>query len=131
MRALLLADAEPSLALACERGGIAVVRAAGAHEGRTLVARGRFDLVDGRLARPLPLEDEIHRRLDAFYERLRGHAAAGVYQAVLREVERPLIAAALRRAGGVRAAAAKALGIDRGTLSRRIRALGLEREVSR
>jgi Fis family transcriptional regulator, factor for inversion stimulation protein len=125
MRALLLDDASSGLRTACEASGLAVVRARSVAEARALLGRGRYDLVDARLARPLPLEEEIHLRLDLFYERLRGHTAAGLHQAVLREVERPLIRAALRRARGVRSAAAEALGIDRGTLVRRMRALGL------
>jgi len=46
----------------------------------------------------------------------------------MREVEKPLIAGALARANGIRTAAAEALGIDRGTLARRIRALGMEED---
>jgi Fis family transcriptional regulator len=78
----------------------------------------------------MPLEWEIWQRIELFYEQLKGHAATGLYQAVMREVERPLIAAALARANGIRADAARALGIDRGTLARRIRALGMRERVS-
>jgi Fis family transcriptional regulator len=126
-RALLLGDSPPSLRRACTECGLTVVHARSAAEGRALLARGRYELVDGRIAHPLPLEEEIQHRLDLFYERLKGHPASGLYQAVLREVERPLVAGALARARGVRAAAAQALGIDRGTLARRIRALGIRR----
>ncbi len=125
MRALLLADAPEPVRLACAEAGAEVVRAASADEARAFLTRERFDLVDGRLARPMSLEWEIRARIDRFYETLQGHPATGLYQAVLREVERPLIAAALSRAKGVRADAARVLGIDRGTLARRIRALRL------
>jgi len=125
VRALLLADAPEALLRACADAGATVVRARSVGEGRALVARERFDLVDGRLARPMPLEWEIRERIERFYEQLQGHSATGLYQAVLHEVERPLIAAALARAKGVRADAARVLGIDRGTLARRIRALRL------
>ncbi|MFL5260982.1 MAG: helix-turn-helix domain-containing protein [Anaeromyxobacteraceae bacterium] len=125
MRALLLADAPEALLRACADAGATIVRARSPGEGRALVARERFDLVDGRLARPMPLEWEIRERIERFYEQLQGHSATGLYQAVLHEVERPLIAAALSRAKGVRADAARVLGIDRGTLARRIRALRL------
>ncbi len=127
MRALLLRDAPETLLRACDGGGLAVTHVPTAAEGRALLARGGFDLVDGRIARPAPLEEEILDRLALFYERLKGHSSAGLYQTVLAEVERPLISAALERARGVRSAAAKALGIDRGTLARRMKALGLER----
>jgi len=127
MRALLLDDAPAAVDRACADAGVEVTRAASAAEARSLLARDRFELVDGRLARPMPLEWEIRQRIEIFYEQLKGHTATGLYQAVLREVERPLIAAALARAKGVRADAAHVLGIDRGTLARRMRALRIGR----
>jgi Fis family transcriptional regulator len=73
-----------------------------------------------------PLEAEIRERVARFFEML-GDVPAGrsVYRTVMAEVERPLIEAALERTRGVRSDAARALGIDRGTLSRRMRALGI------
>ncbi len=128
--ALLLADSPAAVVRACEGAGLEIVRVATVAAGRTRLVQGasRFAFVDGRLASPRPLDEEIRHRLDAFFDRLRGHDASGLYQAVMREVERPLIAGALARAQGVRAAAAEALGIDRGTLARRMRALGLEED---
>jgi Fis family transcriptional regulator len=125
MRALLLPDPPVALERACAAAGAVVVRAATPAEARAALARQRFDLVDGRVTRPMPLEWEIRERIERFYDQLQGHSASGLYQAVLREVERPLIAAALARAKGVRADAARVLGIDRGTLARRMRALRL------
>lgn len=127
MKALLLDAAPTGLERACATLGFEIVRARSAAEARGLLARDRFDLVDGRLAKPMPLEWEIRQRIEIFYEQLKGHTATGLYQAVLREVERPLITAALARARGVRADAARVLGIDRGTLSRRMRALRIPR----
>ena len=123
--ALLLPDA-PQLERACAAAGLEIVRVGTVAEGHALLARERFAIVDGRLARPRPLEDEVRRRIQAFFERLGGERAAGLYTAVMREVERPLIEGALAQAKGVRATAAAALGIDRGTLVRRMRALGLD-----
>ncbi len=127
MRALLLDSAPADLERSCAALGLEVVRARSATEARALLARERFDLVDGRLARPASLEWEIRQRIELFYDQLKGHAATGLYRAVLRDVERPLISAALARAHGVRADAARVLGIDRGTLARRIRALRIAR----
>jgi Fis family transcriptional regulator, factor for inversion stimulation protein len=125
-KALVLHDAPVELLRACEAGKMDVVEVATIADARALLARERFVLVDGRVAQPRPLEEEIQRRLDAFFHRLGGHRASGLYDAVMREVERPLITGALARTRGVRAAAAEALGIDRGTLARRMRALGLD-----
>jgi Fis family transcriptional regulator, factor for inversion stimulation protein len=125
-KALLLPDSAPELAEACLRGGLEIALARDLTEGRALAAAGGFALVDARLARPRPLEEEIRHRLETFFARLADHRPGDLYDAVMREVERPLIAGALARARGVRAVAALALGIDRGTLARRIRALGLD-----
>lgn len=131
MRALLLPDAPAPLLRVCEALGVERVVVQTAAEARQRLARQRYELVDGRLARPAPLEWEIRNRVELFYEHLRGQEVSGLYDAVMREVERPLLSAALARARGVASAAAKDLGIDRGTLSRRLRALGLAERGAR
>ena len=125
MKALLLEYAPHEVVRACESAALVPVRVGSPAQARALLVRDRFELVDGRLAAPAPLEEEIQHRVAGFFDRLGTHAADGLYHSVMRAVERPLIAGALARAGGVRAAAAAQLGIDRGTLSRRMRALGL------
>jgi Fis family transcriptional regulator, factor for inversion stimulation protein len=127
-RALLLGDSPQALAAACRGAGLQIETVATPEAGRALLARGgsRYVLVDARIATPRALGEELRHRIDAFFDRLRRHEASDLYAAVMREVERPLIAGALARAGGVRAAAAEALGIDRGTLARRMRALGMD-----
>ena len=127
MRALLLADSPAPLLRACDLAGADCVLVPSVAEGRRKLAVERFDLVDGRIARPAPLEWEIRNRVELFYEQLQGHSVSGLYDAVMREVEKPLLSAAIARARGVRSDAARDLGIDRGTLARRIRALGLGR----
>ena len=74
-------------------------------------------------------------QLSAFTERwLQAHFArygedlppAGLYQRVLREVERPLIAAALAATGGNQVKAAQLLGINRNTLRAHMKALNID-----
>jgi Fis family transcriptional regulator len=127
MRALLLADSPAPLVRACDLAGAERVVVPTVAEGRRRLALERFEVVDGRIARPAPLEWEIRNRLDLFYDQLQGHSVRGLYDAVMREVEKPLLAVALSRANGVRSDAARELGIDRGTLARRIRVLGIGR----
>lgn len=126
MKALLLHDAPPEFIAACRAAALQPIVVATVEQGRALIGREPFALVDGRVAQPRPLEEEIRHRVGLFYERLGAHSAGGLYDAVMREVERPLLAGALARANGVRATAAAALGIDRGTLARRLRALGID-----
>ena len=74
-------------------------------------------------------------QLSAFAERwLQAHFARhgddlpppGLYQRVLREVERPLIAAALAATGGNQVKAAQLLGINRNTLRAHMKALNID-----
>ena len=74
-------------------------------------------------------------QLSAFVERwLQAHFSRfgddlpppGLYQRVLREVERPLIAAALAATGGNQVKAAQLLGINRNTLRAHMRALNID-----
>lgn len=125
-KALVLEDTPLEVLRACQAARLELVRVDTLEEGAARLLRERFVMVDGRLARPRPLEDELRARIDGFFDRLRDQPARGLYDAVMQEVERPLLAGALARAGGVRAAAAATLGIDRGTLARRLRALGLD-----
>ena len=55
----------------------------------------------------------------------------GVYDRLLAEVERPLIAACLDATGGNQLKAARLLGMNRNTLRRKLNDLGLERASSR
>jgi len=54
-----------------------------------------------------------------------GMPAAGLYDLVLREVERPLLEIALKACGGNQLKAAALLGLNRNTLRKKIRELGL------
>jgi len=74
----------------------------------------------------MALEDVVSRKVDHFFERLGKVEAAGVYETVLRQVERPLIRSCLEWAGGNQVKAARVLGINRNTLRRKMKELGIK-----
>jgi Fis family transcriptional regulator len=76
-------------------------------------------------ARELPLRSHAERALNDYFASLNGHRPAHLYDMVLREVEEPLFRAVLDYAAGNQSRAAVILGINRGTLRKKLRELGL------
>ena len=68
----------------------------------------------------VPLRDHAEAALGAYFDRLNGHRPAGLYALVIREVEEPLFRAVMRYAAGNQCRAAEILGINRGTLRRKL-----------
>jgi Fis family transcriptional regulator, factor for inversion stimulation protein len=92
-------------------------------------ARSRADAVarpaaNGAL-KDVPLRAHAEVAFDAYFERLNGHRPAGLYALVLREVEEPLFRAVMRYTEGNQVRAAEVLGINRGTLRRKLEDYGL------
>ena len=75
--------------------------------------------------RELPLRGHTERALQEYFASLNGHRPARLYDMVLHEVEEPLFRAVLDYAAGNQSRAAAILGINRGTLRKKLRALGL------
>lgn len=75
--------------------------------------------------RELPLRSHTERALHDYFASLNGHKPARLYDLVIREVEEPLFRAVLDYAEGNQSRAAGILGINRGTLRKKLRALGL------
>ena len=73
----------------------------------------------------LPLRNHAERALTDYFASLNGHRPAQLYDMVLREVEEPLFRAALDYAIGNQSQAAVILGINRGTLRKKLRQFGL------
>jgi Fis family transcriptional regulator len=73
----------------------------------------------------LPLRGHTERALQEYFASLNGHRPARLYDMVLHEVEEPLFRAVLEYAAGNQSRAAEILGINRGTLRKKLRALGL------
>jgi Fis family transcriptional regulator, factor for inversion stimulation protein len=76
-------------------------------------------------SRELPLRNHTERALHDYFQSLNGHRPAHLYDMVLREVEEPLFRAVLDYASGNQSRAAVILGINRGTLRKKLRELGL------
>lgn len=86
-------------------------------------ARRDYSLrVDGN---EVPLRNHAEQALHSYFTSLNGHRPAQLYELVLREVEEPLFKAVLDYASGNQSAAADILGINRGTLRKKLRQFGL------
>ncbi len=69
----------------------------------------------------------VESHLSQYFEAHRGNLpASGLYERVIREIERPLISQALSATAGNQLQAARMLGLNRNTLRKKIRDLGIE-----
>jgi len=73
-----------------------------------------------------PLRECVRMALDAYLVQLEGHEPRDLYRMVMTEVEAPMLEAVLAFTGGNQTRAAEVLGINRGTLRKKLRLYGLE-----
>jgi Fis family transcriptional regulator len=71
------------------------------------------------------LRSHAQRTLSAYFDSLNGHRPSGLYALVIREVEEPLFRAVMQYTDGNQVRAAEVLGINRGTLRRKLEEYGL------
>jgi Fis family transcriptional regulator, factor for inversion stimulation protein len=71
------------------------------------------------------LAKAVQEALDDYFARLGGHEPDGVYRMVMEEVERPLFECVMRHCEGNQSRAAQYLGLNRGTLRKKLRYYGL------
>jgi Fis family transcriptional regulator len=76
-------------------------------------------------SRSLPLRTMTAQALDTYFTNLNGHKPAQMYDLVLREVEEPLFKAVITYVDGNQVRAAEVLGINRGTLRKKLKIYGL------
>lgn len=76
-------------------------------------------------ARAIPLRALCAEALESYFAALNGHKPGQLYELVLREVEEPLFKAVLDYAEGNQSRAADILGINRGTLRKKLKTYGL------
>jgi Fis family transcriptional regulator len=75
--------------------------------------------------RSVPLRSHAEQALDNYFTSLNGHAPGHLYELVMREVEEPLFRVVLDYAEGNQSRAADILGINRGTLRKKLKTYGI------
>jgi len=68
-----------------------------------------------------PLSDHIKSMLEGYFKDLDGHLPADLYQMVLQEIEQPLLESVLHYTRGNQSKAAIVLGLNRGTLRKKLK----------
>jgi|SRR5688572_5154729 Fis family transcriptional regulator len=92
-------------------------------------SRARKEVVARIHGKDVPLRNHAERALSDYFASLNGHRPAHLYDLVIREVEEPLFRAVLDYAEGNQSRAAGILGINRGTLRKKLRELGLSADA--
>ncbi len=69
----------------------------------------------------LTLKESVERCLENYFKHLDGYEPSEVYKMVLEEVESPLLAFIMKYADGNQCKAAELLGINRGTLRKKLK----------
>jgi len=72
-----------------------------------------------------PLSECVEAALKDYFEQLDGHTTANLYDMLLAEVEAPLLRATLEHTNGNQSRAAEILGLNRGTLRKKLKTYGL------
>jgi Fis family transcriptional regulator len=75
--------------------------------------------------RNVPLRSHTEQALESYFTSLNGHTPGHLYELVMREVEEPLFRAVLDYAEGNQSRAADILGINRGTLRKKLKSYGI------
>jgi Fis family transcriptional regulator len=73
----------------------------------------------------VPLRSQAEEALQCYFETLNGHKPAHLYELVIREVEEPLFKVVMVHVQGNQSRAATILGINRGTLRKKLKEFGI------
>jgi Fis family transcriptional regulator len=84
--------------------------------------KGRDLKVNGK---GVPLRSQAEEALQSYFEALNGHKPAHLYELVMREVEEPLFKVVMDHVHGNQSRAATILGINRGTLRKKLKEFGI------
>jgi len=74
---------------------------------------------------PRPLRESVEIAVNNYFEQLDGQIVTDVYDMVLQEVEAPLLEAVLRYTRNNQTLASTVLGLNRGTLRKKLKRYGL------
>lgn len=72
-----------------------------------------------------PLRDHVYEALRIYFHNLGDQQPSNLYDLVLREMELPLLEIVMQRTEGNQTQAAELLGINRGTLRKKLRQYGI------
>ncbi|MFI3185250.1 MAG: helix-turn-helix domain-containing protein [Methylococcaceae bacterium] len=81
--------------------------------------------IDSKKPVAIPLSAHVKQTVEQYFSHLNGHEAVGLHAMVIGEVEKPLLQAALEHSGYNQTKAAKALGLSRSTLRKKLDHYGL------
>ncbi len=72
-----------------------------------------------------PLRNCVEDAMAVYFKQLEGHPTGDLYKMVLAEVEEPLFRSVMSYTGGNQSKASELLGINRGTLRKKLKQYGL------
>jgi Fis family transcriptional regulator, factor for inversion stimulation protein len=81
--------------------------------------------IDCKKTTIVPLSTHVKNRINLYFAQLNGYDAVDLYAMVIGEVERPLLEATLEHTGYNQSKAAKALGLSRSTLRKKLEYYGI------
>jgi Fis family transcriptional regulator len=81
--------------------------------------------IDSKKTAVIPLCAHVKQTVEQYFLHLNGHDAVGLHAMVIAEVEKPLLQATLEHSGHNQTKAAKALGLSRSTLRKKLEFYGL------
>ncbi len=85
-------------------------------------------MTDRRPDQPIPLSRHVSDSLDEYFRALNGcQPPSDLYRMVLEQVEKPLLSSVLEYSAGNQSRAAEVLGINRGTLRKKLKQYALDR----
>jgi len=87
--------------------------------------RAEIITIDSKKITAIPLSAHVKQTIEQYFSHLNGHDAVNLHAIVMSEVEKPLLQATLEHSGYNQTKAAKALGLSRSTLRKKLDHYGI------